>query len=198
MNIMEALERRRSQRRFGDAAIADTALRRLVWAAQGHVGLERRTTPSAGGSYPLTLRLMAERVSGLASGLYAAGTARRMTFSRIDVARAPSARDIADAALGGQAWIADAAAVIGIFGSAGALEAAFSAQRPPRRWQRYLWIECGAAAQNAGLAAASLGVAMTLVAGFDDTQITRLFAVEPGTLQPLCLLVVGIAETLNG
>jgi len=208
MLLTDALAARRSTRRFADAPIDAGALTAVLSAAQGHHADGRRTTPSAGGRYPLSLRVAVARVDGAEPGVHSVDADGRL--ADLDpgspLGRSPNVgkgvgegdggRDgrlsaLAAAALGDQQWIADAAAAIAIVGTPSALESGFADQPPSGRWQRYLWIECGAAAQNAGLAAAATGLGLTLVAGFDDDDMARMFAVDPQISPVLALLVVG-------
>ena len=59
LSIEEALEKRRSVRRFARRPLTEMEISRLLWAAQGVTGSGRgRTAPSAGGLYPLEVYLV--------------------------------------------------------------------------------------------------------------------------------------------
>ena len=64
-SVSEALEGRRSMRQFHRGPISLRNAGQLLWAAQGRNRPERRTTPSAGGLYPLTAYLVAGAVADL-------------------------------------------------------------------------------------------------------------------------------------
>lgn len=197
MQLEDALRSRRSNRHFDGGPIAGEDLEFVLWAAQGRMdSAGRRTCPSAGAIHPLSLRVIAFAVKGLEPGLLAYD-AENHTLDVLgceDASRpAPTSDMIATAVLGEQAWIAEAAAVIVIFGQVDELARQFETQPPFERWRRYLWMECGAAAQNAALAAASCGLAMTVVAGFDDDRIAELAAPAHESALPLTLLVLGRA-----
>lgn len=68
------LENRRSRRSYGSSPLTLEELSFLLWAAQGveSVGEHRtlRTVPSGGARHPLELYVFANRVVGLAPGLY--------------------------------------------------------------------------------------------------------------------------------
>ena len=100
---------RRSVREFGPGVLTLQEVSRLLWAGQGVTGGDGlRTAPSAGALYPLELHLALGRVEGLEPGVYRYLPDRhRLAHTGVgDVRRA-----LAAAALG-QAWIADAAAVL--------------------------------------------------------------------------------------
>ncbi len=75
MDLAEAVERRRSRRRFSDVPLSLTELSFLLWATQGirgrpRPGLVRRTVPSAGARHALETYVYARRVEGLDEGVY--------------------------------------------------------------------------------------------------------------------------------
>jgi SagB-type dehydrogenase family enzyme len=188
--LYDALVARRSTRGFATAGLSGAALADVIWAAQGVTRDDGgRACPSAGAVYPLQPKLAAWRVEGLEPGLYAYEPAADTLLRQS--APPPAPERLVAAAFEGQDWIGQAAAVVALFGDPGGLARKFAAQTPPERWQRYLWMECGAAAQNAGLAAAAAGLAMTLVSGFDDAAVARLFGGAGADLWPLALLVLG-------
>ena len=93
-------------------------------------------------------------------------------------------RALAAAALG-QAWIADAAAVLVI----AAVE-----QRTTRRYGgrgvRYVHFEVGHAAQNVALQAAALGLGTVTVGAFDDDRVGELLVLPEGEA-PLYIMPLG-------
>lgn len=72
MPLLDALERRRSRRRFTDQPLSLEELSYLLWSVQGITGdnQARRTAPSAGGRHPFETYLAVNRVDGLKPGLY--------------------------------------------------------------------------------------------------------------------------------
>ncbi|MDD1701760.1 MAG: SagB/ThcOx family dehydrogenase [Methanoregula sp.] len=67
------LENRRSVRQYGNSALTLQQVSKILWAGQGitNVTSGKRTAPSAMATYPLTLYLAAQNVSGLPQGVYA-------------------------------------------------------------------------------------------------------------------------------
>ena len=76
MPLIEAINRRKSRRKYTAAALTLEELSFLLWAAQGVQQIAkkgdatRRTVPSAGSRHPFELYLVVNRVNGLAPGLY--------------------------------------------------------------------------------------------------------------------------------
>lgn len=169
-----AIARRRSIRRFDTAPIALADLGELLWAAQGHTDDEgRRATPSAGGAYPLSLRISAHNVENLAPAVYGYTPGEH---SLAPLSRPDARRPLAEAAIGEQLWVADAAAVILVAVDVGDMTSRFHEQPPTgERGARYAWMEVGAAAQNIQVQAAAAGLGAMLVGGFDDARVADAF-----------------------
>ncbi|PWG61129.1 nitroreductase family protein [Spiribacter halobius] len=196
MKLEEALRARRSCREFAKAPVEGASLLRILNAGFGGSETQRarRHVPSAGESYPLLARVAAFQVRELPRGLYEynpdADHLERIALADLGGTGEPP-ETFVGATIGQQTWIGGAAAVVGVFGTTDGLEARFGSQPPPGRWQRYLWMEAGAAAQNAALRAAEQGVGMTLVGGFDDRAVQRLFGLGGEPLVAIALLVLG-------
>jgi len=67
------LENRRSVRQYKDAALTIPQVSKILWAGQGITNTTsgKRTAPSAMATYPLTLYLAAQNITGLTQGVYA-------------------------------------------------------------------------------------------------------------------------------
>ena len=76
MPLLDAINGRRSHRRFNDAALSLEELSFLLWATQGvhevwRGGISaRRVVPSAGARHPFETYLLINRVEGVKPGLY--------------------------------------------------------------------------------------------------------------------------------
>ncbi len=74
--LRQAIEQRRSRRRFAEGALSLEELSFLLWATQGVQRVVRdglatlRTVPSAGARHPFETYLLVQRVQGLDAGLY--------------------------------------------------------------------------------------------------------------------------------
>lgn len=197
--LPEALEallaRRLSVRRFAPRPLSAEALERLLWAAQGRLdGGARRTAPSAGGLYPLSLAVVVRDVEDLAEGGYIqhpfAGLAP------VEAGPGPGRR-VAEAAIGEQPWLFEAPAIVVVSGDLPAMLEHFAEQQDDgRRGERYLAVEAGCAVHNAALCAAALGLGSVLVGGFNDTELREGLGhlLEDGHV-PLALLAVGHPHT---
>jgi len=179
---------RRSVRVYADAPIPLSALSELLWALQGRTGEGVRASPSAGGLYPLRVHVLVRRVTGLARGMYAYEPDEHVLERLTDSTSEP---ELGDVGIGEQPWLDESAAVIAIGADIGTATDHFESQ-PPRgeRGARYAFIEAGAAAENAHLAATALDLGLVLVAGFDDTRARAAFRFPPEFL-PAVLLCVG-------
>jgi len=180
--LPQLLARRCSQRDYNLIALTQNELAALLWAAQGRTPSDTsRTTPSAGGLYPLELYCLVGAVSGLETGVYHYRPALHALALHLSGDRR---MELADAALD-QDWIAAAPLVL-------VFAAVF--QRTTRKYGergvRYVHIEVGHAAQNACLMASSLGLGSVTVGAFDDAAVQALLQL-PESEAPLYLLPVG-------
>lgn len=177
-----ALAQRQSRRSFAAQPLTAAEAGQLLWSAQGENRAGGgRTAPSAGATYPLVLYLVAGRVEGLAAGVYRyAPQGHRLAAPAPGDARAAVA-----AAARGQAWVAEAPAIVVI-----AAEPSRTAARYGARAERYVAMEAGAAAQNLQLQAVALGLGATLVGAFDDSAL-RVALPLAAAEQPLAVLAVG-------
>ena len=72
VSLESAIATRRSVREFTQDSLSLEDLSQLLWAGQGITDKAEglRAAPSAGALYPMELRVVAQRVEGLAPGLY--------------------------------------------------------------------------------------------------------------------------------
>ena len=187
--LAECLGERRSVRDYANAPISLAELSQLLWAMQGETGAGgQRASPSAGGLYPLRVHVRARRVSDLPSGIYAYdGAAHGLESLGDGIGQTP----LADVGIGDQPWLEAAAAVVGIGAELERVVSHFEAQNPRgARGMRYVFIETGAAAQNAHLQATALGLGFVLVAGFHDDE-ARAALRFGDDVAPTALLCIG-------
>ena len=188
VNSLEAvLIGRRSTRAFSTRPLALAQLGHLLWAAGGITAVDgKRTAPSAGGLYPLSLHVAAGAVNGAPPGVYRYNP----NGHRLLPSAAGDARTALAASAFGQMWMADAPAII-------AIAAAFdrTTGKYGERGLRYVFIESGAAAQNLALQATALGLGTAFVGAFDDAEVSSILALSPDE-QPLALLAAGRLPTM--
>lgn len=184
VSVEEALQARRTVRRFASRSLDLQQVSQLLWATQGITdprGL--RTAPSAGATYPLEIYLVAgERgVTGLASGIYRyhpKGHALELTLKgdhRAAVARACL----------GQSWMAEAPVMV-VF----AAEFKRCTARYGNRGIMYTHMEVGHAGENLFLQTQALGLAAGIVGAFTDKAVSQTLNL-PREHEPLLVMPVG-------
>jgi SagB-type dehydrogenase family enzyme len=185
LSLEEALERRRSVRRYSDQTISLEGLSRLLWAAggvtQARAGL--RAVPSAGALYPLEHYLMANRIEGVEPGIYhynSDGHALEMLH------RADFFGNAFSLAALSQPAIDQAAAVLVVAGVFERTRAKYRA-----RAERYVFIEAGHAGQNVYLEATALGLGVCAVGAFLDEEMNHLFGLDGTDAAVIYLLAIG-------
>lgn len=182
VSLEEALFKRRSVREYTDVPLSLGEVSQLLWAAQGITeGWGGRTSPSAGGLYPLEVYLTVGKVEGLAAGIYKYQPEGHEVHHIID---ADIQVEVAKASLD-QVWVREGAAVIII---AAIFEKTTS--KYGERGIRYVHLEAGHAAQNICLQATALGLGAVTVGAFDDEKL-KLIAGMSMKEAPLYVIPVG-------
>jgi len=185
LGVFDALRVRRSVRSFREDSIPLKHFAALLWAGQGTVGarrgIVRRTTPSAGATYPLFLYAVVGRggVEGLEPGVYEYVPEEHEV---VLVKRGDVRRELYKAALS-QGWVRDAPLSIIIAADFHRTTSVYGA-----RGIRYVYIEAGHSSQNIYLAAASLGLGTVAVAAFYDDEVKRVLGIQR---DPLYIMPVG-------
>ena len=184
LSLEAALARRRSVRDFAAQPLTREQLGQILWSAQGITGHRwpMRTTPSAGGLYPLEVFVVAGRVEGLEAGIY---RYRSAGHGLVHIKGGDHRRALARAALG-QGWIAQAPVTVVIAGVV-----ARTAAKYGQRAERYMHMEAGHAAQNVYLQAQGDGLGTTAVGAFQDSAVQALVGLGAGEA-PLYILPVGV------
>lgn len=187
--LANCIESRRSVREYAQAPIPFGVLSQLLWSAQGVTGADqKRSTPSAGGLYPLYLQLVVQRVSELEPGTY---EYKADSHSLEIVGNCIPEEAMHELGIGDQPWLKEAAIVIGVSAKLGVAVRHFESQPPEgKRGARYVYMETGALAQNVHLQSTALGVGCVLVAGFDDARVKEALRL-PSNLEPIALLCIG-------
>lgn len=185
ISVEKAVRSRRSHRSFAKKDLSLEKAAQLLWSGQGITGSNRRrAAPSAGALYPLELYLIADRVSGLAEGIY--------RYLPDDHALRPvlekdSLREVAEAALH-QNFIARAPLALVI---AGVEER--TADKYGERAARYVLIEAGCSAENIHLQAEALGLGTVIVGAFHDQHLHKTLHMD-GDEVPLLIMPVGYID----
>jgi SagB-type dehydrogenase family enzyme len=184
LSVEEAISRRRSVRKFGDAPVLLSEVSQLLWAAQGITGEDgiKRAAPSAGAKYPLEIFVVAGGVDDLASGVYHYLPA---THSLEVIRRGDLRSELCDEALS-QEWVKEAALSIVI---AGVYERTM--EKYGERGIRYVHVEVGAVAENIYLQAEAMGLGTTFVGAFSDDGVKKVLRIDA---EPLGIMPVGVRQ----
>jgi len=183
VSIEEAIQGRRSTRRYKDDALTLKEVSQLLWAAQGITGLEKgfRAAPSAGAMYPLDLYVVAGNVEGLDAGVYRYSPGGHTITKTMD---GDIRRELTEACLN-QRMI-----------ERGAFTIVFTAiyERTTNRYGdrgiRYVHVDVGHAAENIYLQVVSMGLGTVAMGAFDDLAVKRILSLSPEQ-EPLYLMPVG-------
>jgi SagB-type dehydrogenase family enzyme len=172
VSVEEVLDRRRSVRRFKDEALSLEELSQLLWATQGVTARDGgRTAPSAGATYPLEVRAIVGRVSGLEAGVY-----RYVPRGhRIDLVSEGDRRGALARAALDQGWMTHAPAWLALAAVEGR-----TARRYGRQASVYVPFEAGCASENAALQGEALGLGTCVVGAFTDDAVARLLGLGSG------------------
>lgn len=182
-SVAEALYRRVSQRSYSGDALTLEQAAALLWAAGGlNVDGETgptRTSPSAGGAYPLDFYLVAGNVKDLSPGIYRYDY---LNHDLVPVAEGDRRGELAEAALN-QSFIAEAPAAL-------VFVAHFerSTGRYGERGERYVLMDTGYASQSVYLQAVELGLGTVAIGAFDDAGVAALLETDG---DPLKIMPVG-------
>ena len=173
--VREAIEARRSVRRYASTPLSLCELSYLLWCTQGVQDVmgqsaTLRTVPSAGARHALETYVLANRVIGLTSGLYRFLALEHKLVQR---ATAPTIADQVTAACFGQSFV-KASAVTFIW----AAVPYRMNWRYGERGYRYLHLDAGHACQNLYLSAETIDCGVCAIAAYDDDQLNQLLGID--------------------
>ncbi|MCF8104542.1 MAG: SagB/ThcOx family dehydrogenase [Desulfohalobiaceae bacterium] len=173
VNLEELFKNRRSRRSFAPKQISLQDLAGLLWAGQGltaqTLGHELRTSPSAGGLYPVETYLCVQRVAELRPGLYHFNV---RDFALELLEEGDFGPGLARAGLG-QGFMARAAVD---FCWTAVLRR--NMVKYGHRGLRYVFMDAGHICQNVVLAAEALGLGQCPVGAFFDDEANALFKLD--------------------
>ena len=183
LSVGQALQQRRSLRRYRDRMLTAQELAWLVHAATAITATDGyRTAPSAGALYPIETYVAVSRVEGIDAGLYHVD----VRAQALEPVRAGSvAGDLMIAGLG-QEFLRTAPAVFVLTGL-------FQRTRWKyhERHYRYICWEGGHIAQNVYLAAEAAGLGACMVGAFFDGTLNDLLQIDGRHEAALGLVAVG-------
>lgn len=175
VNLLELIAKRQSLRSYSDAPLSLAELSYLLWCTQGVKevapgGYTLRTVPSAGARHALETYLLANRVEGLAPGLY---RFLAIEHKLIQIDSSPDVRTRAVRGCLGQHFVGSSAATW-----------IWTAVPERMTWRygergyRYLHLDAGHVCQNLYLAAEAIGAGVCAVGAFDDEKMNTLLGVD--------------------
>ena len=188
-DIKTLLSQRRSRRNYSDKNIDLQDLGFMLWASQGitarHGRLYLRTSPSAGGLYPIETYLVVNRVDGLDPGLYHLNI---RDFTLEPLAQGDFSATLEQACLG-QKFMADSAVS---FCWSAVLRRNMA--KYGHRGMRYIFMDAAHICQNLLLAVENLDLASCPVAAFFDDELNSMFALSGEEESIVYTAAVGVSK----
>lgn len=182
LSLEETLNKRRSLREYSSEALTLIEVSQLLWSVQGITDVkDRRTAPSAGALYPLTVYLVAGNVKNLSAGLYKYEPHNHQLIK----IKEGDLRDSLSKASIGQPWVRNAPinlVITAVYET--------TTRKYGERGIRYVHIEVGHAAQNVLLQAVALDLGAVPVGAFNDGDVRKILNLKE-TEQPLYIIPVG-------
>jgi SagB-type dehydrogenase family enzyme len=187
-DLQEAIERRRSLRRYARVPLALEELSFLLWCTQGirkvvPGSATFRTVPSAGARHAIETFLLINNVQGVPEGLYRYSA---LKHALVEAKREPGLADQLTAACLGQPFVKSSAVTF-----AWAAEVRRMRWRYGERGYRYLLIDAGHVCQNLYLAAEAVACGVCAIAAFADEAVDRLLGLDGEEQFTLYLATVG-------
>lgn len=179
-NSLESVfKNRRTRRDFQDKELSLKQVSQMLWAAQGvTVDWGGRTTPSAKSTYPLSIFLIASRVTGLDAGEYQYLAGDRTPVHALKPIQKVELQEALYEAVN-ESSFKNAPVVLVITGNMGKMAEAYGGIPHDKE----VYLEAGHAAQNLYLQAESLRLGMVTISSFDEAKIKDLVIIpEPDTI----------------
>ena len=186
-NLWKALTKRRSKRIYRNTErLTLGELSVLLWATQGitekYGDTLFRTTPSAGGLFPIETYLNIRFVEGLEEGIY---HFRPGKFDLEFLKKGEFSRMLAEAALG-QGIVAAAQATF-IWSAI----LARSKWKYRQRAYRYIYLDAGHICQNLYLAGEAIGLGVCAIGAFFDDNVNQVVGVDGSDETVIYMATVG-------
>jgi SagB-type dehydrogenase family enzyme len=182
VSLEEALQQRRSIRRFSVDSLTLAEVSQILWATQGQTSdTGGRTAPSAGALYPLETYLITGHVNGLNPGVYKYYPDKHA----ISLVITGDIREPLSSSALGQESVKESAVcllIAGIYKK--------TTEKYGERGIRYVQMEAGHAAQNACLQVTALGLGSVTVGAFTDEKVKEVAGLALDEI-PLYLIPIG-------
>lgn len=187
MSVDQAIQNRRSVRRFSATPLTLKDVSQLLWAAQGITDFERnfRTTPSAGGVFPMEIYLVAgdDGVQELDAGIYHYNP---FNHTLEMIVRGDMRYNLSQAAHQ-QKWVNDAPISLIITGNYLKMQDRYSDKNLSTR---FVDMEAGHIGENIYLEAVSRGLGTVAIGSFYDDQMINLLKL-PANETPIYIYPIG-------
>lgn len=172
--LLQAMERRRSRRKFSSTPLSLDNLSWLLWSTAGvrdhSPAYTLRRVPSAGARHPMDTWLAVHNAEGLEQGIYRyLALEHKLALIRSD----ENINAAVTKACLNQRWMSRAAAIFLWVAVPYRCEWRYS----QRAW-RYLLLDSGHICQNLYLACEGAGLGACAVAAYDDDQINQLLGLD--------------------
>jgi SagB-type dehydrogenase family enzyme len=187
MSVEEALQNRRSVRKFANRSLELAQISQLLWAADGLTNPQgKRTAPSGRATYPMDLYLVAgERgVTGLAPGIYH----YKVADHTLEPVGQGEFRPAVAKACNSQAWMTEAPVILVITGDYKRSEVKNGAQAP-----LFTHIEAGLIAENIFLQVEALKLGAGIAGGMNDQALGQALKLPQANL-PFLVMPVGYKQ----
>jgi SagB-type dehydrogenase family enzyme len=184
MSLEEALQHRRSTRKFANRSLEMAQISQLLWAADGiNDSQGKRTAPSGRAAYPIDLYLVVgERgVTNLAPGVYRYVVADQA----LELVSPGEFRPAVAKACNSQVWISEAPVIVVITG-----DIKRSAAKNGDQAALFTHLEAGFIGQNIFLQAGTLGLGAGVAGGFKDKPLAQALKL-PDNDTPFLVMPVG-------
>jgi SagB-type dehydrogenase family enzyme len=188
-DLRQAIEERRSLRRYKEDSLSLEELSYLLWLTQGVKKVDEkrhvvwRTVPSAGCRHPFETYLSINRVEGLEPGLYRY-VATQHQLVVLDIS--DTFNDQLTEACMGQRQVATSAVTF--------IWAAVpyrTVWRYSERSYRYLYLDAGHVCQNLHLAAESINCGICAIGAYDDDAADQLLGFDPPDMFVIYMATLG-------
>lgn len=190
--LLKIIEGRRSVREYLETPMSINDLTKMIWGIHGVTGMKNthtlRTVASAGNKHPVNTYVVANKVTGLAKGVY--------LYDRINTCLLPIRKDDYEAELVAasleQAMVVDSAVTF--------IWTAITARTTEKyqaRGYRYIFIDVGHIGGQLQLVCQDMGYGLCNIAAFFDDSISRFLGLKSEFEVPVYMATVGWPKSQN-
>jgi SagB-type dehydrogenase family enzyme len=188
-DLKHSIEARSTTRKYQPTSITQEELAYLLWCTQGVKGISgnnyatRRNVPSAGARHAFETFVLANRVDGLASGVYRYLALEHKLEEYLVV---DAIADRVTAACLDQSMVKEGAVTF-----LWAVDIARMAWRYGQRGYRYIFLDAGHVCQNLYLSAGTIGCGVCAIAAYDDDQLNDVLDLDGENMFVVYLAALG-------